>query len=60
MLVEFLHDLFDHGRVRVSHPDQPDRAASFEDDRQLLLSYEGTRRPSFPGEPPSFSLDVAA
>src|SRR4051794_15117044 len=60
IITQFLHDLFDHGRVRVGHPDQLDDEASLQDTGQVLLSYESIRRLSLPGEPPEFSVEIAA
>jgi len=60
MITNFLHDLFDHGRVRVGQPDHPDDDGSSRVTSQLLLSYESIRRLSFPGDPPEFSVELSA
>jgi hypothetical protein len=59
MIDSFLNTLFDHGRVRVGHPDQPLPKDSLHQSGLLLVQYEDIRRLAFPGEPPPFSLPAA-
>ena len=59
MLVPFLESLFDHGRVRVGHPDQALTEDELWQAGELLVRYEAVQRSGFPGEPPRFAFPVA-
>jgi len=58
MLVSFLTELYEHGRVRVDAPDAAVAAADLHGARQLLLEIERVVRQDFPGDPPTAPPEV--
>ena len=59
MIVEFVRELFDGGRVRVGHPDRAESSESQDELLSFLQDCEAVHRRSFPGTAPPLLAEVA-